>query len=408
MKPVPPAALALLAGVLAGVASAQAVEAAPPPAPESVQRLDGTRIGAGDLAARIEALRRRGDVHGLAVSVFNDGEIVFNEAFGVKRADTNERLGTDTVFYGASLSKAVFGVLVMRLVEEGVIDLDRPLVRYMAKPLTAYKATRPKAWHEDLGDLAGDPRHRAITARMCLSHTTGLPNWRWFEPDRKLRILFKPGSRYRYSGEGLTFLQVVLEERTKRSLEDLMREKVFGPYGMAASSYAWQPRFEANFCHGHTKDGKLHEKDKDNAARSASTLETTPDDYARFTSAVLKGSGLKRKSWNDMFSPQVRIRSKRQFGPLASEVTSANDRLELAYGLGWGLLRTPHGRAAFKEGHGDGFQHYSIVFPERGLGVVVMTNSDNGEGIFKELLELTIADVYTPWEWQDYVPYDRR
>lgn len=194
---------------------------------------------------------------------------------------------------------------------------------------------------------------------------------------------FEPGTRYSYSGEGLTFLQVVLERLTRKSLEDLMKEKVFGPYGMTTSSYTWQPRFEANFCHGHEETGRVYEKDKDNAARGASTLETTLEDYARFTGAVLKGRGLKPGSWTEMFSPQIRIRSKRQFGPLAAETTTDNDNIALSYGLGWGLLKTPHGRGAFKEGHGDGFEHYSIVFPDRGLGVVILTNSANGESIFQ-------------------------
>jgi len=399
-------ARAWLAGALACLASLATASAAPPPA--AIQRLDGTRIGEDELSSRIEALRRRANVHGLAVAIFNDGETVYNQVFGVKRTDTKEPLRTDTVFYGASLSKAVFAVLVMRLVEDGVLALDTPLVKYLDRPLSAFKASRPKAWHENLTDLESDPRHRAITARMCLSHTTGLPNWRWYEPDQKLRILFEPGTRYSYSGEGLTFLQIVLQEITKTSLEDLMREKVFGPYGMATSSYTWQPRFETNFCHGHDTKGTVYPKDKDNAARSASTLETTPDDYARFTRAVLRGDGLTPGSWKEMFSPQIRLRSKRQFGPLSSETTADHDDIELGYGLGWGVLRSPHGRGAFKEGHGDGFQHYSIVFPDRRLGVVILANSDNGESIFKELLELTIADVYTPWEWQNYVPYDRR
>jgi CubicO group peptidase (beta-lactamase class C family) len=292
------------------------------------------------------------------------------------------------------------------LVEDGVIDLDRPLQDYLKEPLAAHQARHPKAWHEDLTALAGDPLHRKITARMCLSHTTGFPNWRWFEPDRKLRVKFEPGTRYSYSGEGMTFLQVVLEELTKKPLEDLMKEKVFGPYGMASSSYTWQPRFEGNFCHGHSETGQVYDKDKDNAARAPSTLETTPEDYARFTRAVLKGQGLKPASWKQMFSPEIRITSKRQFGDGSMETTTDNDHIALSYGLGWGLLATPHGRGAFKEGHGDGFEHYSIVFPDRGLGVMILTNSANGESIFKELLEVSIADVYTPWEWQDYIPYD--
>ena len=74
--------------------------------------------------------------------------------------------------------------------------------------------------------------------------------------------------------------------------------------------------------------------------------------------------------------------------------------------MGWGILQSPHGIAAFKEGHGDGFQHYTIIFPEKGTGIIILSNSDNAESIFKELLEITIADTYTPWYWQNYIPYD--
>ena len=376
------------------------------PADRSIRRLDGSSIGDADLTARIEALVAKARVHGLAVSVFNGREPVYSRTFGVKRTDTKEPLRTDTVFYGASLSKAVFAVLVMRMVEEGVIDLDAPLHTYLDQPVSASKASRPKAWHEDLTSLADDPRYQMITARMSLAHTSGLPNWRWFEEDRKLHIHFEPGTRYSYSGEGLTFLQVVLERRTKKTLEELMREKVFVPYGMTTSSYAWQERFEQNFCHGHDEAGKVLEKDKDNAPRSASTLETTPEDYTRFLRAVLNREGLSEKSWKEMFRPQIRIRSKRQFGPEAMEDTTANDGIQLSYGLGWGILQSPHGPGAFKEGHGDGFEHYSILFPENGTGVMLLSNSANGESAFKELLELTIGDTWTPWEWERYVPWN--
>jgi CubicO group peptidase (beta-lactamase class C family) len=176
---------------------------------------------------------------------------------------------------------------------------------------------------------------------------------------------------------------------------------------MTTSSFRWQPRFESNYCWGHDETGKVLEKDKDNEPRAPSTLETTPEDYARFLSGVLQGKGLKKASWNEMFSPQIRLHSKRQMGPLAQETTDAYDHLQLAYGLGWGLLTTPYGKGAFKEGHGSGFQHYTIIFPDRGLGVMILTNSDNGEKIFKDLLEATIRDVYTPWQWQNYIPWDQ-
>jgi D-alanyl-D-alanine-carboxypeptidase/D-alanyl-D-alanine-endopeptidase len=373
----------------------------------AVKRLDGTEVAPAVLTARIRELAARAKVHGLGVSVFNAGEPVYSQTFGLKRTDTREPLTSDTVFYGASLSKAVFGVLVLRLVDDGVLDLDTPLVQYLKEPLDARPARSPKAWHENLKDLAADPRHATLTARMCLAHTTGLPNWRWFEPDQKLRIKTEPGARYSYSGEGLTLLQVVLERLTGKPLEQLATEKIFAPFGMTRSSYTWQPRFEADFAHGHDEAGKVLEKDKDNAARSASTLETTFRDYTRFLRAVFEGAGLKASSRKEIFTTQIRIRSKRQFGPLSLEDGPDNDAIALGYGLGWGVLKSPYGVGAFKEGHGDGFEHYSIVFPDRGIGVLMMSNSANAESIFKELLELTIADTYTPWEWENYVPYAR-
>lgn len=241
---------------------------------------------------------------------------------------------------------------------------------------------------------------------MCLDHTTGFHNWRWYEPDQKLRIHFQPGTKYSYSGEGLVYLQVVIEHMTGRSLEQLMQEKVFGPLNMKMSSYTWQPRFEADYCIGHNSAGKLYQKDKDNEARSASTLETTLDDYTLFTKAVLTNSILKASSTNEMFTPQIGIRSIQQFGPLSSRDSTLNDPIQLSYGLGWVLLQSPFGTGAFKEGHGDGFQHYTILFPEQRSGIIILSNSDNAESIFKELLEITIADTFTPWYWENYIPYN--
>ncbi len=378
------------------------------PGPGSVHpdiiRLDGTAIDPTTLTQRIEELTRAANVQGLTVTIFNDAEKVYSRAFGFADLPAGQPLRIVTELYGASLSKAVFAVLVMKLVEQGVIDLDTPLQEYLDEPLWENQG---ESWHEDLSDLRDDPRYRRITARMSLSHTTGLPNWRWFEPDHKLRIHFEPGERYSYSGEGMTFLQIVLEKLTGKQLEQLMQEHIFGPYGMKTSSYTWQTRFEKDYAVGHRADGTVYPKDKDNAARAPSTLETTTEDYTRFMEAVLRGDGLSQASWNEIFSPQVRIRFRTQFGAGATEETSANDAIELSYGLGRGLLRTPYGWGAFKEGHGDGFQHYSIIFPERDLGVLLMSNSDNAESIFDHLLVLTIADTYTPLEWEGYIPYDR-
>jgi CubicO group peptidase (beta-lactamase class C family) len=374
------------------------------PSRAELTRLDGSIIDTIALTDSIETLTRAANVHGLTVTIFAEGHPLYSRAFGSADLSTGRPLRTSTELYGASLSKAVFAVLVLKLVEQGILELDRPLQEYITEPLWTNAGD---SWHEDLRDLRADPRYDRITARMSLSHTTGLPNWRWFEPDQKLRLHFNPGERFSYSGEGMTLLQVVIEKITGTPLEQLMQEHVFGPYGMTTSSYTWQPRFENNYALGHRSDGSAYPRDKDNAARAPSTLETTTEDYARFLGAVLRGEGLRQPSWREMFTPQVRIRSRSQFGPGALETTSANDTIQLSYGLGWGLQRTLFGWGAFKEGHGDGFQHYSILYPEKRLGLLLMSNSDNAESIFPHLIPLTIGDRFTPLEWEGYVPYDR-
>ena len=75
-------------------------------------------------------------------------------------------------------------------------------------------------------------------------------------------------------------------------------------------------------------------------------------------------------------------------------------------GLGWGVYATPRGNAFFKEGHDDGWQNYNINFKDKGISIIILTNSDNGESLFKELLEKTIGDTFTPWKWERYTPYN--
>jgi serine-type D-Ala-D-Ala carboxypeptidase/endopeptidase len=371
---------------------------------QRITKLDGSTISSAMLDTKVHQLMNAAAVHGLAITVFNNHQPVYKRTFGYKRRDTKEPIQSNTNFYGASLSKAVFAVLVMKLVEEGVLDLDKPLQDYLPKPI--YNYTPATKWHDHYNDLKGDTVYKQITARMCLSHTTGFPNWRWDNEGGKLRIGFTPGSRYGYSGEGMVYLQVVLQHLLNRSLEDLMQEKIFRPLGMKQSSYTWQPAFEKDYVVGHNTKGELYEKDKDNEARAASTLETTPDDYTTFLTAVLQHKLLKPATTKQMFTPQIRLRSLQQFGPLRLRDSTLNDAINLSYGLGWVLLRSPYGTGAFKEGHGDGFQHYTILFPEKGTGILLMSNSDNAESIFKELLEVAIGDTYTPWYWENYIPYN--
>ncbi|MEM9361964.1 MAG: serine hydrolase [Bacteroidota bacterium] len=370
---------------------------------KDIERLDRTTISKDSLTQKINQLMTDADVHGMAIAVFNTNEPLYQKTFGYKDYPEKLVLTDSTNIYGASFSKAVFSLLVMDLVEEGIIDLDTPLESYLSKKI--YEYTPQTRWHDNFSDLQKDSLYHIISARMCLAHTSGFPNWRFMEKDRKLKTKNKPGTKYSYSGEGFVYLQVVLEKLTGLPLEELAQQRIFQPLGMQNSSYEWKKAFEKDYAYGHNRDGDKYQKDKDNEPRSGSTLETTLSDYIKFLQAVLNKKIISEASYTEIFSPQIRITSSTQFGPGSIIETDKYNNINLGYGLGWGYLETPYGKGVFKEGHGDGFQHYSILFPEVGTGILIMTNSDNGESIFKELLEVAIKDTFTPWEWENYIPY---
>ena len=307
--------------------------------------------------------------------------------------------------YAASFAKTVFAYTAMQFVQEEVIDLDKPLVEYLSKPLPGYKI---EGWKRGYHDLKDDDRYKKITARMCLTHTTGFPNWRWFEADKKLKIKYDPNTHYSYSGEGLYLLQFVLEQITGKDYESISQERVFTPLGMTNTSQVWQTRFDSNICYGHNPKGEPYELMKWKEASAGGSMSTTLEDFTKFYTALINCKGLSKKSFKAMTNTQLRIRSRSQFGPLAGIDSTDNDDIQLGYGLGVGVFKTAYGTAFFKEGHDDGWGHYSICFPDKKIAVVIMTNNDNGESIFKELLAYSIGDIFTPWRWENYIPCDHK
>lgn len=370
-----------------------------PSALRSIRRLDGSAITTAEIDDTVNRLIRAARVPGLALAIINDGEVAHLAGYGYRDVARRLPMTEDTIMVGASFTKSAFAFAVMQLVDEGAFALDRPVVELFDRPLVE---------HPDYRDLSGDARLARITPRMLLSHTGGFPNWRRFNDDSKLDIKAEPGSRYMYSGEGIVLLQRAVERVVARPTTELMRERVFAPFGMSRTSMVWQPQHAAETAVGYDADGAplghAHREEPD----AAGSMDTTARDWAAFLCAVLRGDRLSRKAREEMLRPQIRIRSRRQFPTTNTETTDENDAIRLSYALGWGLLWSPHGRAYFKEGHDDGFQSYSITFEKPRTAIVIMTNSDNGESIFVELLETLIGDAFTPWRWEGYVPYDQK
>lgn len=343
----------------------------------------------------VESHMRAGRVTGLALAVLNRNELAYVKTYGMRNAAAAAPLLSDTVLYGASFTKSAFAHMVMQLVEEAKLDLDRPVRAYLAKPWAEYEK-----WKE----LGEDPRSRLITARTLLNHTSGFANYRFFNPGDKLDMFFAPGERYAYSGEGINLLGFVVEQVTGLGVAELMRKRVFDRFGMKRSSMVWREDFAGNLAVGHDEQGKGLGHSKRISARAAGSMDTTITDVALFLCGVMRGEGMNRATKAEMLRTQIRIRSRAQFPTLNQPEVDAYEGIRLGYALGWGVFESPFGPALFKEGHDDGWEHHLVCFAAKKSCIVLMTNSSNGDEVFMDLLGELMADRSTPWRWEGYAP----
>ncbi|MET0230557.1 MAG: serine hydrolase domain-containing protein [Rhodanobacteraceae bacterium] len=342
-------------------------------------------------------------VPGLALAVIEHGEITHLRAYGKRDVERGLPLTTDTVMYAASLTKALFAYAVMTLVDDGRLDLDRPIAATLPKPLPDY----PK-----YADLADDMRWRRITPRMLLDHTAGFPNFRFWTRDGrydehgKLAIEFDPGTRFAYSGEGINLLQFVIENGLGIDVDTLIRTRVFDRFGMRASSMTWRDAFAANLAIGYDEAGKPLGHKQRGGVRAAGSMDTTLGDYAKFLAGLVRCDGLSRRSCDEMRRMQVRIDSVQQFPTLSTETTHDNDSIALGYGLGVAVYRAPSGPAFFKSGHDDGTNNLALCLVASESCVLILSNSSNGESTFTHIVEAALGATCLPWYWENYLPYD--
>jgi CubicO group peptidase (beta-lactamase class C family) len=328
------------------------------------------------LDKRIPQLLDSANIPGLSLAVISEGKVIYNGAYGVKNADTRDKVDVNTVFDAASLSKCVFAYAVLKMTDGDILDLDKPLYQYFP-----YK------------DIKHDKRYQQITARMVLSHSTGFPNWRGGD---SLRIKFEPGKQFSYSGEGFVFLQKVVEKLTGKSLNEVMVEKVFAPLGMNHSSYVWNEELDKNFAMAHGAFGNVIPKNKPNQANAAYSLQTTAGDYATFIAAILNGTGLKKQTIQAMLLPQIQVPQKSSEPAVLSK--------NITWGLGFGLQQAKDGDAFWHWGDNNPFKAYVVAYKKDKTGVVYFANSYNGLSIIKEITELTTGGEQPAI---DYLAYDR-
>ena len=348
------------------------------------------------LDAEVREVMRQTGARGLAIAVVRGGQVVQVRALGLRNV-AGEPLGIDTVMYGASLTKAAFGYTVMQLVEEGRLDLDSSIARYLPRPLPEYPDDpRYGPWSH----LQGDERWRRLTPRILLNHASGFSNYAFMEPDGRLRFRFDPGSRYAYSGEGLILLQFVLERGLGLDVGAEMQRRVFDRFRMLRTSMTWRPDFAGNLADGWDASGRPVPHDERSKVRAAGSMDTTIADIARFAAGYVRGDGLSPRGRAELTRPQLPITTRSQFPSMQPELPQREQRPGLAAGLGVVVFEGPQGPGFFKGGHNDSTGNTWVCVERRGDCVVILANDVRAEPGFARLVRFVLGDTGVPWDWE--------
>ncbi len=332
---------------------------------------------------------------GVAIATIDKGKVVSVQAFGERNA-RGDPLTPQTIMYGASLTKVVFAYTVLRLVDEGKVDLDKPIAAVLAKPLPDYGNLDA---YGNWGDLAGDERWRSVTPRMVLGHSTGFANFAFLEPDEKLRIHFDPGSRYGYSGEGISLLQFAIDEGLGLDTGQEIQRLVFDPLGMPNSSLIWRPDFAANLADGWELDGKAVPHDERSRVRAAGSMDTTIADLASFAAALVSGKGLSKAARAELLRPNLMIRSRSQFPTLQDDAPATEQPEGLASSVGLVTFTGPQGPAFFRGGHNDSTGNTLVCLEKGERCVLIMSNDVRAEAAFPMIVRDILGETGAPWRW---------
>lgn len=340
---------------------------------------NGKKVYVKDFNKKVKLMMQSAGVPGMSLSVIEKDRISFHKGYGIRKLGEDNKVTRNTIFDGCSLSKSFLTYVVYQLVDEGRLDLDKPMYQYLENKR-----------------LAHDDRYRLITPRMVLSHSSGIENWAYFNNVDTLEIVETPGHQFNYSGEGYQYLAEVCENMLGKSYEEYVTQRVLKPLHLRNTylkykkqdSHLFHKVVPWNYAVGHQIGGQNH------LYRSKTTLPAagnhfTAEDYAKLILALVDKSRYLTNPIPEIVRPMVRINNSSVYYGPGFEVFMTNNDTIIAHG-----------------GDKLGFKNlffYSIV---QKRGFVFMTNSDRGKSMAAALCEMTAGLNIKPFlESQVYEQY---
>ena len=348
-------------------------------------KTNGRDINIDAFSKEVSKMMDEAGVPGMSLAIIENDEIVFYESYGVRRqgkgkdADAlnylpwaytakvqkiNKKVTKGTVFNGASLSKTFLVYVVYQLVDEGKLNLDKPMFQYLENER-----------------LAHDERYKLITPRMILSHSSGIENWQFQNDFNKLEIVGDPGKDYVYSGEGYDYLAKVVDLIIQEPYEEYIKERVIKPLRLEntylkckeKSLNPFRKGVPWNYASAHTIGGGQYSLRNFNP-EPAYGNHFTAEDYAKLVLAMFNKDHFTNDRKDDILEPRVKIGSTSvYYGP----------GFEIGYNKGDTIIS--HG--------GDNPGHKNLMFysPVKKRGFVFMTNSDRGLTMASRLNEMSVG-----------------
>ena len=353
---------------------------------------NSTKAFTDHLDTRVPALMSRYQVPGTALALIRDGGVVWTGAYGYADRGNRQPMGPDAIFRAESISKPVTAWGVIRLAENGAIDLDVPVERYL------------QGFELDVSGFDA----RKITVRRLLSHSAGLTlgsigESAEYTPGASMPLLRDylsheahitraPGTAFEYSNVGFNMSELIVENVTGRNFADYMARDVLRPLGMNRSGFSWSKQIGESMPLGYDLHGAPVPAYVYPASASGGLLATA-EDIGRFVAAsVTRGrAGLAADTTHHAVLPPESIQLLHQpeieIGGLFGVVADG-------YGLGHFVETLPGGQSAvWHGGQGHGWMTHFHAVPESGDGIVVLTNSERSWPM--------MARVLTDWaQWR--------
>ena len=321
-------------------------------------------------------------VPGVSIAVVENGKLKWSKGYGYANTNTESRVDTNTIFQAGSISKPLAALAALKLVENGIVDLDKDVNIY----LKDWKIPESKFTKND-----------KVTLRRLLTHTAGItvhgfPGYKQTDTFPSINDVLNgngntpkiladtiPGSIWRYSGGGYTVMEKMVEVISGLPFEEYMSKNILHPIGMTNSTYE-QPldaEYHSNVSAAYDNDGNIIDGLWHNyPEQAAAGLWTTPSDLANYCLEIQK------------------IHEGKKNGVLSKETI---DEMLTKYKNNWGLgpsLQWEGDSLIFRHGGKNaGFTNEFISFANRGNAVIVMTNADNGRKIIGEILR-SISGYY--------------